>query len=205
MRRPIVWTIIAGSCLLIPVMHPASAADRPTKPPASQPASQTSLERAKWENRILFMGDEATQEWSLGVPWKDVDEQRQFRLNELWTYDRGLKRWVKMGTTVVRATMLPPAQKKVNPQNPDDDDPNQTLVFLPIDKDQMGLFYAKWSVDGVKGSTYFRIGPGLREKTDPILHQKPPEGKIIAIVPIDINHAIAAFIPDPRLECELEK
>jgi hypothetical protein len=205
MRRMIVWMMVAGSCVSIPFIRPAPGADQSAKRPTSQPTSETAAARAKWENRILFIGDESSNEWSLGVAYKDVDTQRQFRLNELWTYDREVKRWMKMGTTVLRATMLTLAQKKPNPQNPDDDDPNQKLVDLPIDKDQMGLFYARWSVDGVKGSTYFRIGPGLREKTDPILHQKPPDGKIIAIVPIDINHAIAAFIPDPRLECELEK
>jgi hypothetical protein len=205
MRRMIAWMIVAGSCVSILFSRPAAGADQPAKRPTSQPASETEAARARWENRILFIGDESSNEWSLGVPWKEVDTQRQFRLNELWTYDRDAKRWMKMGTTVLRATMLTSAQKKPNPQNPDDDDPNQKLVDLPIDKDQMGLFYARWSVDGVKGSTYFRIGPGLREKTDPILHQKPPDGKIIAIVPIDISHAVAAFIPDPRLECELEK
>jgi len=101
------------------------------------------------------------------------------------------------------ATMVTAAKKPKDPQDPNAD-PVQILAELPIDKDRMGLFYARWAVDDVRGSTYFRIGPGLREKDNPILHEIPPEGKILAIVPIDISHAEAAIIPDPRVACEAE-
>ena len=65
------------------------------------------------------------------------------------------------------------------------------------------MFYAKWRVDQVQGSTFFRVGPGLKDKSK-MPREQPPEGKIVAVVPIDINHVEAAYIPDPRTVCELE-
>ncbi|HSU65311.1 MAG TPA: hypothetical protein VLJ39_00440 [Tepidisphaeraceae bacterium] len=170
--------------------------------PASQPTSEAAQERAKWEARIVFFGDEATGEWSLRIRDPDVDTQRQFKLSELWQYDREAKRWVRQGTTVIRATMVTADHKRRDPQNPDDD--TQQLAVLPIDRDQVGLYYAKWSVDDVKGSTFCRIGPGL-DKKSPLMRQKPPEGKIFVALPIDLKHAEAAFVPDPRIECEFDK
>jgi hypothetical protein len=188
--------------LLALIPQIAQAAQRPAKSPASQPTEMSNPERLKWENRIIFYGDEATSEWSLRVRDKDVDQQRQFRLRELWQYDRGTKRWGRLGTTVLTSTMVTHDHKRKDPQNPDDD--TQILAVLPVDRDTAGLFYAKWTVDDVKGSTYCQIGPGLAHPS-PLMHQRPPEGKIFAIVPIDLTHSEAAFIADPRIECEYQK
>jgi hypothetical protein len=198
---------IGLSVLSIPIVFlftfaASLCAERPARQPTTRPLTESQIERQKWESRIIFFGDEGTGEWSLRVRDQDVDGQKQFTLREVWTYDTSEKRWVKMGTTQIHATMVPANQKIRDPNNLEPED-NQILAMLPIEKDQYGLFYAKWSVDGVKGSTYMQVGPGLRDRNIPIMHQKPPEGKILAIVPFDLKHSEAMFIPDPRKACEL--
>ena len=168
--------------------------------PTSKPTVDTPQEGLKWASKILFWGDESTGEWSLRIRDQDVDIQRLFRLRQLWTYDRDAKRWVRMGTTVLSAWMVPADKKKKDPDNPNAD-PVQTLADLPIDKDQVGVFYAKWTVDEVHGATFCRIGPGLRNKSD-YVHKAPPEGQIWVPLPIDLNHAEPAFIPDPQIACK---
>lgn len=180
----------------------ALAANRPAKPPASQPSDLNNPDRLKWESLIIFYGDEATNEWSLRVRDRDVDTQRQFHLREIWQYDRDQKRWVKLGTTVLSATMVTANHKRPDPQNPEDD--TQTMAVLPIDRDTAGLFYAKWTVDDIHGSTFCRIGPGLDHRS-PLMGQRPPDGHIFAIVPITLTHSEGMFIPDPRISCEFEK
>ena len=169
------------------------------KPPATRPADEPDPVRLKWENAVLFYGDEDTGQWSLRIRDKDVDQQHEFRFRELWQFDWPSKKWVKISTTPSTTTMLPAADRPK-----DSGPPDQILAELPIADDQMGLFYAKWNVDEVKGSTYFRVGPGLKEKS-PLQKKKPPEGKVLGIVPIDINHIEAAFIPDPHIVCEREQ
>ena len=176
-----------------PLLHAERAKEAAA--PTSQPVDP---ERQRWENSILFYGDESTGEWSLRIRDKDVDQQRNFTLSEIWTFDWPSKKWVKMGTTPISTTMVTAAQRPADKQEED-----QILVDLPIEQGQMGLFYAKWKVDTVRGSTFFRVGPGLEDKSK-MPKKQPPEGKIVAVVPIDIHHAVAAYIPDPRVVCELE-
>lgn len=200
-RRVFFWVV--SVCFVCVVATPLLGVPaRPGRPAASQPAGTSSPERLKWESRIIFYGDEGTGEWSLRIRDKDVDGQRQFRLKELWQYDRDARRWVRLGTTVVTSTIVPADRRRRDPQNADDD--TQILVTLPIDREQVGLYYARWMVDDVLGSTFCRIGPGL-EKNSPLARQSPPEGKIYAVVPIDVKRAEAAFILDPRIQCEYGK
>jgi hypothetical protein len=197
-RAVIARGIIAAMCWC---MLASAAMTRATEPrharaPASQPATEDP-ERKKWESRILFFGDESSGEWSLRIRDQDVDQVHQFRMPELWTYERQTKRWTMLGTTPYKTTMVLPDQKPDAQKG----EPNQILIVLPIEQDQVGLYYAKWAVDEVKGSTFFRIGPGLDKKSDR-LKEKPPSGKIAAIIPLDLKHAEAAMITDPRVACE---
>lgn len=168
--------------------------------PTSKP-SKADAERAKWEQKIEFYGDESTGEWSLRIRDADVDTKRLFRLRELWTYNRDSKRWERMTTDPFSSWMLPAAQKKAEPGEEADPDPTQTLADLPIDKGQVGLFYAKWSVDDVRGATFCRIGTGLDKKSD-YVHKPAPEGQIWVVLPIDINHSVPASIPLPEIACK---
>lgn len=188
----VVAVVIVGLMLVIPIR--SLLAD-------GKPKSGTAdAERLKWESRIVFFGDETTGEWSLRIHDRDVDVQRRFKLQELWTYNRQTKHWERMGTEVLSSWMLPPGKKKQDPDAEPDPDQMQTLAELPIDKDQVGLFYAKWTVDDIHGATFCRIGTGLEKKSD-YVHKLPPEGKIWVVLPIDTNHSEPAFVPDPEIAC----
>lgn len=197
MRRLIVFFTLMIGLLL------ATGAASLRAGPTSKPSS-ADTERLKWMSRIIFFGDEATGEWSLRIHDRDVDAQRQFKLRELWTYNRDSKHWERTGTTVLSAWMLPPGKKKQDPTDDPDPDPTQILAELPIDKDQVGLFYAKWTVDDIPGATFCRIGTGLQNKAD-YVHKAPPEGKIWVVLPIDLNHSIPAFVPNPEIACKSGK
>jgi hypothetical protein len=191
-------TILA---VLIPVLVAAFesrslAADEPTSKP-----SQADAERAKWENKIQFYGDESTGAWSLRIRDADIDTKRLFRLREFWTYNRESKRWERMTTDPLSAWMLPAGKKKAEPGEDADADPTQTLADLPIDKGQVGLFYAKWSIDDVRGATFCRIGTGLLKKAE-YIHKPAPEGQIWVVLPIDVSHSVPAYIPLPELACK---
>lgn len=190
MRRLFFFTLLVMFALLC----------RPLLAGTKSDSSNSDAERLKWDNRVLFFGDEATGEWSLRIHDKDVDVQRQFKLLELWTYNRESKHWERMGTDVLSSWMLPPGKKKQDPDAEPDPDQTQILAELPIEKDQVGLFYAKWSVDDVKGATFCRIGTGLEKKSD-YAHKAPPEGEIWVVLPIDINHSVPAYIPNPEIAC----
>lgn len=197
MRRVIVFITLIAAFLLAGGDASLNAG------PTSKPSAATA-EQLKWANRIIAFGDEATGEWSLRIHDRDVDVQRQFKLHELWTYNRDSKRWERTGTTVLSAWMLPPGKIKHDPNDDPDPDPTQILAELPIDKDQVGLFYAKWTVDDISGTTFWRIGTGLEKKSD-YVHKAPPEGKIWVVLPIDLSHSIPAFVPNPEIACRSGK
>jgi hypothetical protein len=195
MLRFITLAMAILACLTV-LDRRSKAADGPATKP-----SKPDAERARWESKIQFFGIEATGEWSLRIHDADVDTKRQFRLRELWTYNRQSKRWERMTTDVLASWMLPPGQKKAEPGEEADPDPTQTLADLPIDKDQVGLYYAKWSVDDARGATFCRIGTGLEKKSD-YMHKPAPEGRIWVVLPIDVNHSIPAYIPMPEVACK---
>lgn len=164
--------------------------------PASQP-SQAAKARQKWEAAVLVFGDQSTGEWSLRVRDKDVDVPHQFHFKELWTYDRAKKQWVKWPSKPSDTVIAPAAQKK------DNDEPDQVLVDLPIDPDKVGLFYARWRMDDVDGATFFRLGPSPTDRSAP--KEKAQPGQMKTAVPIDKQHSVTEFIPDPRVVCERDK
>jgi hypothetical protein len=66
-----------------------------------------------------------------------------------------------------------------------------------------GLWYAKWSVDGIDCATFIRIG-NSKAANPPPANQPPahiPAGMIAAIVPLDPEHSENMLIPDPRIAC----
>lgn len=195
MRRILFFAVLILT-LLAAIESRSAAADEPATRP-----SKADAERAKWENRIQFYGDETTGEWSLRIRDADVDTKRLFRLRELWTYSRESKRWERMTTDALSAWMLPPGKKKAEPGEEADPDPTQTVANLPIDKGQVGLYYAKWSVDDVRGATFCRIGTGLDKKSD-YVHKPAAEGQIWVVLPIDVNHSVPAYIPSPEVACK---
>lgn len=193
---------VAGTCALaifvIVSIHDARAAKKPAEPPpASQPVEEPTPDRKTWEKRVIFYGDEATGEWSLRIRETDVDRQRPFIFREIWQYDREKKRWIKLNTTPISSVMVPAARRHKNP----DDDETEILAYLPVERDQGGLYYAKWKVNDVSGSTYCRVGPGL-DDPNALPTGKQPEGMIVAVVPIDLRHSQALIIPDPRIACD---
>ena len=171
---------------------------KPSEASSSRPSSQQQKQRQRWENAILFYGDEATGEWSLRIRDKDIDAQHEFRLRELWNYDSKADRWIKLTSDPARATIVPPDQRPASAS------PDEILVVLPIEREQVGLYYARWRVDEIDGATFCRLGPGLRQRS-PLEKQKPPPDKIYVVVPLDLKHAEPRFIPDPRIACEAEK
>ena len=186
--------IVAGSCAA------PAAPSKPASRPASQPSTQSDPQRLRWEQTILLFGDEASGEWSLRVRDQDVDRAHRFHYRRLWTYDRNRKQWVKLPVEPSDALMVPAREK---PKDEFNHELNQTLVVLPIEKGKVGLFYATWEVDGVTGASWVKIGPGLEDRKL-LPRGRPPKGKIVAVIPIDAQHAEADFIPDPRIACKEE-
>src|SRR5438270_3491171 len=69
----------------------AGAADKQEKSDANDKTdagNAKAKEQQHWENAIQFFGEEDTGSWSLRVEDRNVHERAQFRLLELWTYDR---------------------------------------------------------------------------------------------------------------------
>ena len=163
------------------------------RPPATQ-QSEAQRQREYWENAIFVFGDEDTGRWQLHVHDAAVKRRTQFKYLELWQYDRKTKQWVKVDDNASAYTMLPAGEKK-------EEGKEQVLLELPIEPDFVGLFYAKWRVNEVRGGTFFRLGPGLREHS-PMEKQKPPRGMVYSPLPIDLKTAEPAFVPDPRIACE---
>src|SRR5947208_12675330 len=64
-------------------------------PPAAraQARGEKEQERAKWEARIVFFGEEDTGLWSLRIPDKSATERARIKFTELWKYDPEGKKW----------------------------------------------------------------------------------------------------------------
>jgi hypothetical protein len=160
--------------------------------PGTQPAaSGLAAERQRWQAVIEFYGEEDSGRWSLRMSDKAVTAPARFEFVELWSYDAKQKTWVKIDAEPRGAAVVPAAQKPADaPQG------YQLLAELPIEPETVGLYYCKWKMNGIDGVTFARIGPGLADKgSEP---GPPPAGTIVAIVPVDKNHARREFIPDPR-------
>ncbi len=170
---------------------------RAADPPAARQGADKERERAKWENKISFYGQEETDGWSLRVLDRDATEQFKIKYTELWKYVIAEKRWVKIDAGAAAVTIVPAKQK--GPDAPED---SQVIADLPVKTKDVGLYYAKWIVnDAVEGATFCRVGPGLvgdaarKARENP---QKPQPGMTMQIVPLSLDKAEIMTIPDPR-------
>jgi hypothetical protein len=197
---------LRGSLILLALLaivpgprETARAADPPANARAKDAKAERDRERLQWEARIVFFGEEDTGTWSLRVQDKSVRERNVLQYTELWKFDAGTKKWVKLDDGAEAVRILPPAEKaETAPQG------TQVIAELPIQPNTVGLYYAKWRVNNqIDGATLCRIGPGLTGKdahpaTDRA-PQKVPPGMIPEVVPLSINKAELMVIPDPRL------
>jgi len=176
-------TLLAGH------MARPAAAD-PAKRPARGGADANAAERAKWESAIVFFGEEDTGGYSIRILDKSVTEPANFKYLELWVYDVTEKRWIKVDDRIQEAHIILPKDK------PQDAPDNQLLAEIPVNQEKVGLYYCKWQVNGIDGTTMTRIGPAHVGK--PVDLGKIPDGMIAADVPIDKNRGDRMIIPDPR-------
>jgi hypothetical protein len=164
-------------------------ADAPPKPQVS--AEQKAREH--WESVVLFYGEEDTGEWSLRIDDKNVRDRGWFELMELWRYNREKKVWEKLPTEKIQTAIVMPKDKP-------SDAPEGTEILVELKQirpGRAGIWYAKWRVDGIEGATLMRVG----STTTPPPKGKPPKGTIPITVPITLEKAEPAFIPDPRINC----
>jgi len=158
--------------------------------PALGDAKQDQEKRKKWENIVQFYGEEDSNRFSLRIFDQDAKEEGQFHFKEVWKYDREKKQWAKMEAPSKMTKVVPAAQK------PKDAPPNsQALADLPITIQDVGLYYAKWDIDGIACATYMRLGPTARDRTSP---GKAPPGHMVEQVPLNTDKAEMQIIPDPR-------
>jgi hypothetical protein len=187
LRSRLVRMMVLGAMALMPL------ATLPPQLSAAEPKQQTKEElaiRQKWENIVQFYGEEESNQFSLRILDRDAKEEGQFLFKEIWNYDREKKEWVKMNAPE-RAVKVVPASQKPKLSPPD----SQVLTDLPISIQQVGLYYAKWTIDGIACSTYIRLGPRARDRKDP---GKAPPGHMKDDVPLNTDNAEIQIIPDPR-------
>jgi hypothetical protein len=179
---------------LLPVAGPAAWAADAAAPPAPSPevakARAEAAVRVKWESVVQLYGQEATNQFSLRVLDKDAKFEGQFVFRELWKFDVAKKEWVRISDKRQEVRLMP-ADKKPADADPD----SQQLAELPVQLQDVGLYYAKWTGDGVACATYARLGPRARQKK---VLGKPPPGYRVEDVPIDVNGAEVMFIPSPQ-------
>jgi hypothetical protein len=163
----------------------------------AQSRAEKEAERTKWENKIVFFGEEDTGLWSLRIQDKANPERARVKYTELWKYDPDGKRWVKVDDGAPAVQIVPVKEK---PDNAPPD--SQNVADLPIKQGEVGIYWAKWRVnDAVEGATYCRIGPALvgRAREEAMKKApKPPEGYLLVEVPLNINKAELQAVPDPR-------
>lgn len=189
---------VAGVLLvcLVRIVNPARGAEAPADGAAAK-AADKARERLKWMSRIVFFGEEDTGRWSLRIQDRDATERATIRYSELWKYDPGTKKWVKVDDRAATAEVVPAAEKPANAPTG-----SQVIASLPIKEGEVGLFYAKWRVnDGIDGATFCQLGPGLSPEAAKRARKplKVPPGMIMAVVPLSTNKAEFQVIPDPRV------
>jgi hypothetical protein len=174
---------------------PLRGADVPAKTDAPAKPQLTPEEKARehWESVVLFYGEEDTGEWSLRIDDKNIHDRGWFELLELWHYNREKKAWEKLPTEKIQTAIVMPKDKPA-------DAPEGTEILVQLKEIRpfvAGIWYAKWRADGIDGATLMRVGSATIGPPK----GKPPKGTIAMIVPITLEKAEAAFIPDPRIYC----
>lgn len=191
MRRSIALLrgLLRSAAIITPAVAPVLISMQPMIARADE-KSDKDREREKWENLIQFYGEENTGRFSLRVLDKETKETGSFVFLSFWKYDPTKNEWVKMKDGPKQSRILLPKDKPADA--PRD---SQVLVELPITIQDVGVFFAKWTVNGVEGSTFTRIGPHAPRKEQKVPDRKP--GEIITDVPLDHNKAELRAIPDP--------
>ncbi len=181
-----------GAVVLTGMLECGRVMADPTNPPASRPIDPALAKRLKWEAVVTLYGEEDTNEYSLRILDRSVTEPADFVFHSLWKYDAATNAWTKLTDDEQTSKIYLPANKPV-------DSPvgNQLLAVLPMKLSDTGLFYATWTVNGVDGSTYSRIGPTTHQKRPDL--GKIPTGTLAEQVPLNINKAEWRIIPDPRI------
>lgn len=180
-----------GAAVVLAAMVAAPALPSMAQPAAAAAdAKEEQAVRQKWENIVQFYGEEESSRFSLRILDRDAKEEADFVFKEIWKYDRENKKWVKMDAPP-QARKAVPADQKRGDAPPD----SQVLAELPIRIEDVGLYYAKWTMNGVPCATYMRLGPRARDRTDP---GKAPAGYMKDDVPISVDKAELQIIPDPR-------
>jgi hypothetical protein len=116
-------------------------------------------------------------------------QPRRFVLVELWRYDSQAGTWNKLEK--------PPAQPVVMRQE------NRTIYGPQADQvlatltDRIGLYWVKWTEDGVLVQAPAYCGPAKPNDLD---IAPAPEGMIIAAIPHE-DSGEAGYVPDPRIYC----
>jgi hypothetical protein len=156
----------------------------------SADAKQDQEKRRNWEAIVDFYGTEDSNRFSLAIHDRNAKEEGQFHFKEIWKYDHQAKKWVKMDVAAKIVKAVPASEKPK-------DSPNdaQILVELPIQIQDIGLYYAKWEIDGIPCATFTPVGPRARDRTVP---GKPGPGERIMDVPITIDKAELQIIPSPE-------
>ena len=145
---------------------------------AGAASSKDYAERQKWENRIVFYGDEATGAFSIRILDRFATEPANFKYLELWKYDLDSKKWIKVDDRVQTAHIVLPQDKPAN--SPED---SQLLAEIPVTLEKIGLYYCKWQINDIDGGNMERIGPGHVGKVPDL--GKIPDGMIAADVPVE--------------------
>lgn len=186
-----VLVVLAGPAARIPWLGGPAAMTRAADDAAAiAKAKADAAVRAKWEPIVQLYGQEATNQFSLRVLDKDAKFEGQFVFKELWKFDVEKKQWVRVSDKRQEVKLVPADKKGV-----DADVDSQQMAELPVMLQDVGLYYAKWTGDGVECTTYARLGPKSRQK--PALG-KPPAGHYAEDVPVNVNKAEWMVIPGPQ-------
>jgi hypothetical protein len=163
---------------------PAAAMLFAPPPAAAAPAAEVA-EQQKWENRVQFTGEEDTNMMSLRVFDRDAVEEGDFVLRSLWKYDPTKGVWAEVAVPAKKDFRIRLKDRKVEGSPPD----SQVLAELPVRVQDVGLYYAHWTVDKTHGTSYLRLGPRAQDRT---VTGKPGPGQRLEDVPLVL------VIPDPK-------
>src|SRR3954466_937593 len=71
-------------------------------------------EQLKWEQKLVFYGEEDSGEWTLRIYDKTVTERAKVKYTELWKYDVESKKWLKVDDSVQIGNVVMAADKPNN-------------------------------------------------------------------------------------------
>lgn len=156
-------------------------------------------ERKKWEDRVVFYGDEATDKWTLRIEDKNVHDRAFFEFLELWKFDTQSGRWAQLPVEKDSKAIVMP-KDKASDEPPD----TQVLVDLEaIPPRTAGLWYAHWRVTDIRpveGGTLMVVGTSMVKGKRPD-RSDPPPGMLRMAVPLSLEKADYFLVPNPRIYC----